>query len=115
LAFVVSCLWCAVRAVRRDRAWTALAAPALAPLGFVGDLAWLRFHTGVLDAWRMTEKGGWRSYPSLVYPWHVVSRVVTAPLAPTRTGWLLFGGTVLAAVGIVLAVRRRLPAPVLVY
>jgi hypothetical protein len=115
LAFAASCAWCAVVAVRRERTWRAVVAPVVAPLGFVGYMVWLRLHTGVLDAWRLTERGGWKSYPSLAYPFKIVGRVVADPVAPTVTGWLLFGGTVLAVIGAVCAVRRRLPAPVLLY
>ena len=67
LAFVVSCLWCAYREVPPSRNWRALVAPALAPLGFVGYQVWIWQHTGTLTAWRLTERGGWDSYPSLAY------------------------------------------------
>jgi hypothetical protein len=37
------------------------------------------------------------------------------PVRPTKTGQLLFVGTVVTVVGAVLAVRQRQPAPVLLY
>jgi len=115
LAFVVSCAWCAGRAVVRERRWVALVAPLMAPLGFVAFMAYLALHTGQLNAWRLTEQGGWRSYPSLSYPFRIVGSFVRDPLAPTLTGHILFFCTVAAVAGIVLMVRERQPAPVLLY
>ena len=71
LAFVLSCVWCAGRELDPYRDWRSLAAPGLAPLGFLGFMLWLWAHTGVLSAWRLTERQGWQSYPSLVYPVHI--------------------------------------------
>ena len=31
-----------------------------------------RRHTGVLNAWRLTERGGWKSSPSLSYPFRII-------------------------------------------
>jgi hypothetical protein len=115
LAFVLSCAWCAVVAIRRHRDWRSLLAPVLAPLGFVAYMVWLWAHTGQWNAWRLTEKGGWKSYPSLVYPLHIVATFLFDPVRPTKTGQLLFVGTVVTVVGAVLAVRQRQPAPVLLY
>jgi len=115
LAFVMSCVWCAGREVFRQRAWRALIAPVLAPLGFVAYMAWLFLHTGTLSAWRLTEQGGWKSVPSLLYPIHVVTTFVFNPLTPTETGQILITGTVLALIGAILAIREPQPAPVLIY
>ncbi len=115
LAFVASCAWCAVAAIHRRREWRALLAPVLAPLGFGAYMVWLWAHTGQLNAWRLTERGGWNSYPSLVYPFHILATFLFDPVRPTETGQLLFAGTVVAAVGAFLAVRQRQPAPVLLY
>jgi hypothetical protein len=115
LAFVLSCAWCAAAELRRRKDWRALLAPALAPLGFVGYMAWLWSHTGNLWAWRLAERDGWKSYPSLRYPVHIVRVFVFDPVAPTRTGQLLMIGTVVAVVASVLAVRQRQPPPVLIY
>jgi hypothetical protein len=115
LAFELSCLWCAWRAVSSERDWRSLAAPVLAPLGFVAYLLWLWAHTGNLNAWRLTERGGWNSYPSLAYPVTVVVRFVRDPVAVTKTGDLLFVGTVVAVLAAVVAIRSRLPMPVLLY
>jgi hypothetical protein len=92
-----------------------LVAPVLAPLGFLAYMGWLWRHTGVLDAWRLTEKGGWHSTPSLTYPFHILATFARDPLAPTLTGQILVAGTVVAVIGGVLAIRQRQPAPVLIY
>ena len=115
LAFVVSCAWCAGSEIRHHRNWRSLAAPVLAPLGFVGYVVWLGVHTGNLGAWRIAERGGWKSYPSLAYPIHIVATFVVDPVAPTRTGQLLMIGTVCAVIGAAFAIRERQPAPVLLY
>jgi hypothetical protein len=115
LAFVASCVWCAFRAVRRDGDWRALAAPVLAPVGFVTYQVWLWVHTGNANAWRLTERGGWKSYPSLVYPIHLVVTFVSNPIADTKTGGLLCIGIMVAVVAVVVAVRQRMPMPILIY
>lgn len=115
LAFVLSCAWCAGRELIRDRDWRSLVAPVLAPLGFLGYMVWLWAHTGVMSAWRVTERQGWQSYPSLMYPVHIVATFVSDPVAPTETGQILFVGTVVGVTGAILAIRQRQPAPVLIY
>jgi hypothetical protein len=115
LAFELSCLWSAYGAIRRDREWRSLAAPILAPLGFIGYQIWLWHHTGTLLAWRLTEKGGWNSYPSLRYPISVLATFVRDPVANTITGIILTVGTVAVVIGIVAAVKTKMPAPLLIY
>jgi hypothetical protein len=115
LAFVVSCAWCGIRAAWRDRRPWPLVAPVLAPVGFVAYMAYLWRHTGRLMAWRLTERGGWHSYPSLEYPFRIVWTFLRDPLAPTLTGQILFAGTVVAVIGVVLMVKEHQPAPVFLY
>jgi len=112
---VVSCAWCGIHEVVTRRRWQALLAPLLAPLGFVAFMTYLAVHTGQLSAWRLTERGGWKSYPSLEYPFRIVGRFLGNPIAPTLTGQILVVGTVAAVVGVVLMVRERQPVPVLLY
>jgi hypothetical protein len=115
LAFVVSCAWCAGRAILRDRTWRSLVAPVLAPLGFIAYMLYLWVHTGQLNAWRLTERGGWKSYPSLGYPIHIVTTFLGDPIRPTVTGQILFVGTVIVVVACVVAIRQRQPGAVLIY
>jgi len=115
LAFEVSCLWCAYCEVTGGRNWRSLAAPLLAPLGFLSYQGWIWRHTGNLAAWRMTERGGWKSYPSIAYPVHTMAIFLRDPIATNKTDDLLFVGTVLAIVGAVVAIRSRMPMPMLLY
>ena len=39
-------------------------------------------HTGQLTAWRLTERGGWKSYPSLAYPFRIVWTFVSGSAVP---------------------------------
>jgi hypothetical protein len=115
LAFVLSCAWCAGWATWRNRSVRPLVAPVLAVSGFFVYMGWLWRHTGVLDAWRLTEQGGWHSSPSLGYPFSIIWSFVKNPVGPTLTGQILFLGMVVATIGAVLAIRQRQPAPVLIY
>jgi len=115
LAFEVSCLWAALVELRRTRRWRPLAAPALAPAGFVAYQLWLWRHTGNFWAWKLTERGAWHSYLSAAYPLHVGSWFVTHPLASTANMNLIVAGTVVAAVGAAFAIRDRQPGPLLLY
>jgi hypothetical protein len=115
LAFVLSCAWCAGRAAWKDRSARPLIAPVLAPLGFVAYMIWLWQHTGNLNAWRLTEKGGWKSTLSFGYPFHVVGKFLSNPLSPTETGQILIVGMAFTVIGAVLAIRQRQAAPVLIY
>jgi hypothetical protein len=115
LAFEVSCLWCAYHALAERRDWRVLAAPVLTPIGFVAYQLWLWAHTGNLLAWRLTEQGGWKSYPSIAFPVHIIVTVLRDPVAANKTEDLLFVGTVFAVVGSVAAIRQRMPMPMLLY
>jgi hypothetical protein len=53
------CLWAAVSAIRRDREWKALIAPALAPSGTLAYFTFLWHHTGDFFAWSHVEQAGW--------------------------------------------------------
>jgi len=115
LAFEVSCLWCAYREIVDHRSWRAVVAPILAPLGFVGYQVWIWQHTGSVDAWRLTERGGWKSYPSFLYAVHTVTIFVRDPLATNKTQDLLFVCTVAAVVAAVVAIRSSMPTAMLLY
>jgi hypothetical protein len=115
LAFVASCAWVGVREAWSGRDRRALVAPVLAPLGFVAFQGWLWWHTGSLLAWHSTEARGWHSHLSLAYPFHIVASFVADPVATTQTTDLLFVCTVLVVASAWVAIRSRMPAPLLVY
>ena len=115
LAFAASCAVTALATTWREGDWRALVAPLLAPTGFVLWMLYLWRHTGSLTAWRDTERFGWNSYPSLAYPFKILTKFLFNPLSPTMTGQILFWGTVVAIYLCVLMFRERQPLAVLAY
>ncbi len=115
LAFEVSCVWVVVGELRRTRRWSALVAPAVVPAGFVAYQLWLWRRTGNLMAWKLTERGGWHSYLSAAYPPHLLSWFVTHPFTSTANMNMMVGGTAVAVVGLVIALRDHQPAPLVLY
>jgi len=115
LAFEVSCVWVVVGELRRSRRWASLVAPALVPAGFVAYQLWLWRRTGNLMAWKLTERGGWHSYLSAAYPPHLLSWFVTHPFTSTANMNMMVGGTAVAVVGLVFALRDHQPAPLVLY
>ncbi len=107
LAFVVAAGVASLVAILRHRAWRSLVAPALATTGFIAYMAYLWCHTGILNAWRLTERDGWHSYPSLAYPVRLVASFVADPLQGTLTAHILVAGTVVGVAGLVLVVTTR--------
>ncbi|HEY6534072.1 MAG TPA: glycosyltransferase family 39 protein, partial [Acidimicrobiales bacterium] len=106
---VVPCVVAAVLAIRAHRDWRALAAPLLAPLGFLAWVAFAWHRTGQLGGYFTLQRSGWgaavdfgrgsiHSIADLVtFHWTDMDRVLNA------AALLVIGG-----VGLLLAVRRRL-------
>ncbi len=115
LAFVVTCAVCSLVAIIKHRNWSSLVAPILAPLGFIGWMGYLWAHTGHFDAWRLTERGGWDSYPSLLYPVRIITQFLFNPLSPTLTGYMLLIGTIVSALGLWIVVKDRQPLALVAY
>ena len=115
LAFAVTCAVVALVALWREHAWGALVAPLFAPMGFIAWMIYLWRHTGSLMAWRDTERYGWNSFPSLVYPFRILGKFLSNPLSPTMTGQILFWGTMVAIYLTVLMFRQHLPLAVTAY
>jgi Dolichyl-phosphate-mannose-protein mannosyltransferase len=59
LALVLACLVACVIAIRTERDWGSLAAPVLAPLGFVAFQLWLGQHTGEAGVWFRVQRQAW--------------------------------------------------------
>ena len=59
IALVIPCAWAAVVHLRRTGQVSALAAPLLAPVGFLGHLAFLWWRTGEPLAWFIIQREGW--------------------------------------------------------
>ena len=87
----------------------------LAPLGFVAYQLWLWAHTDNLLAWRVTERSGWSSYPSVAYPAHLVATFLRDPVATNQQQDLLFVGIVVTVIAAIFALRSRVPMPMLLY
>lgn len=115
LVFALCCAVSAIVAIRRDRDWRSLVAPLLAPIGFVAWMAYLWVHTGNVRSWQLTERDGWNSFPSLLYPFRIIAKFISNPISPTMTGQILFAGTVLCVVGLFIALRERMPFELLTY
>ncbi len=115
MIFVAVCAFTALLATAREREWKSLWALALSPVGFIAWMVYLWVHTGTLMAWRLTERGGWQSYPSLVYPVHILTKFLFNPISPTMTGQILFAGTVVSILGVVVIIKEHQPIPVLAY
>ncbi len=59
LALVLACAVAAVIAIRDERDWRSLAAPILAPLGFIAFQVWLGQHTGEAGVWFRVQSEAW--------------------------------------------------------
>lgn len=109
LALVLACGVAALLAIRERREWQALAAVALAPIGFIAFQLWLAGHTGETGAWFRVQREAWGEGAS--FGWTAVRNTVEAiaqPLtSPTDT---ITAITVAATVALVwMAWRARLP------
>ena len=100
---------------RRQRPLRELGALVLAPLGFVGYVSYVGWRTGQWNAWFLTERQGWHSYFSPLYPVVTLGRFFRNPAALTLTQHMLFWCTVVAVVLVIRALRSKLPTPVLWY
>lgn len=115
LAFVVSCAWAAVVAIRQRREWRALIAPILAPLGTIVYLLWLWAYTGNIAAFTQTERGGWDSFVSIGYPFHVIGQMVAHPISANASLRLVFFCLIAEVIALVIAAWDRQRAEVFLY
>jgi hypothetical protein len=114
IALVAACAWAAGAAIRTRRQWRALIAPLLAPAGFVVFQLFLWARTGAVDAWYRTQHEGWEERLALDATWHKIEETIHHPLSEVNIPVAL-AGTVVMVVTLVLLIRARPPAPVLVY
>lgn len=59
LALALACAWASYDAIRQRREWRSLAAPLLAPAGFLAYLAYLQVHVGDWHVWSEIEARAW--------------------------------------------------------
>lgn len=118
IALVFACLAAAVVAIAVRRDWRALGCLLIAPLGLVAFSVWFANHTGVTAGWWRMQRQSWAEG----WNWgetagRYVWRFVDNPLAADEGA--LYAHTALAVAslvaGLYCAVRRRIPAAILVY
>lgn len=113
-ALVGACAWASAVAVHQRREWRSLVAPALAPTGLVAFFAYLWARTGEVDAWFQAQRAGWEERVDLLAVVADLRQLVAAPFTDTNNT-VVVAGTVLAAAGLVLLVRGRVPGPLVAY
>jgi hypothetical protein len=113
LALVPACAWAAAMAIRQRREWGALAAPLLAPLGFVAFQVFVWIRTGTADAYLQTHEA-WGVRLALADTWDKFREFFHHPLLDMNIT-VAVAGTVLLAVLLVLLVRARPPGALLAY
>lgn len=109
-------LW-AVLVAHRDRAWRALIAPVLAPMGTVAFFVYLKAHTGDLLIWQEAERRYWQQNLDFGrrLPSYIGRNLRTPFTAESPNAYLLVLGAVFIVVGLVLLLRQRLPLPFVVF
>jgi len=104
----------AVAVIGRRDGWRPWAGALIAPLGLVGYLAYVALRTGHLDGWFAVQQRGWDSrFDGGAATWKFALSILGDPrsVLELTTVWLL----VIALALLVLAVRRRVEWPLLVY
>ncbi|HZD66358.1 MAG TPA: mannosyltransferase family protein, partial [Acidimicrobiales bacterium] len=125
LALVFACAWAAAVALYRHRDWSALSAPVLAPMGFLGYLAYLQVHTGSFRTFFISNAQGFGERFSLAAPWTRLTDLVGNPSGSFAgaPGWppssimetINLVGLAFFVVAVVLLVRSRVPGSFLWY
>ncbi|MFE9201829.1 hypothetical protein [Micromonospora sp. NPDC007230] len=103
-----------VAIIRRQDGWRPWAAGILAPLGYLGYLAWIGQRLGRADAYFVMQEKYWRiGFDGGVSTVTMLNRVLVEPAAlPMYVSTLLLG---IALVLIALLVLHRYPLPLVVY
>jgi len=115
VAIVPACLAAAVLAIHQRREWRALAAPLLAPVGFIVFQLFVGWRAGESGVWFRVQRQAWREGTSFGFTAiRKTIRFATHPLAsPTNVITALC--LVALIVGIVAMVKVRLPLPLTVF
>lgn len=103
----------ALEAIIRRREWRSLVGAAIGPLGFLGAVGYIGLRARRLDAWTLTEHGGWHSRLDFGATWpHFLSS--SSPYTLRGETHLLTG--ILAALLLLLAIATiagRPPLPII--
>jgi len=115
LVLALCCAWGAVVAIRRNREWRSLMAPALAPLGAVGYFLFLKARTGSFTAWFVVERKGWNErFDFASNNWNHAHRFLHHPFRNANELILGLGLIFAIAAGIAL-VRSGAPSVLTIY
>jgi hypothetical protein len=115
VALVAACAVAAIIAIKRNRDWWSLIAPALAPLGFVVFQGFLMVHTDERWAWFRVQRQAWREGTS--FGGTAISNTLsffTHPLA-SPTDALTAVSMAALLLGLWCLWRKRLPWPMVTY
>lgn len=117
VALVLTCTVAAGLEVRRNRNWSALVAPLLAPVGALAYFSYLGVHTGDFFAWQHNEAKLWDTHVDGGLP--LIRFVVNSLLHPTFKYSPYYGLILVTAImlipAVVLLVRARPPLVVLIF
>jgi hypothetical protein len=115
LALVLACAVAAYLAIRDERDWRSLAAPILAPGGFIAFQLWLGNHTGEAGVWFRVQAEAWgegasygltavrKTFEAFAHPLTSSTNVITAASVMTMLLMIYFLWV------------RRLPLPMVAY
>ena len=115
IALVAACAVASLIAIKDDREWKSLIAPALSPLGFIGFMAFLRHHTGENWAWFRVQREAWKEGTS--FGATAVERTFDFFLNPASSPTTLLTAVSMFAliVGLVALWKHRVPAMYVAY
>ena len=115
LVLALCCAWAAAGAVRTRGQWSAVLAPALAPLGFVAWSVFLAAHTGSATTWLRSQEDGWgQGFDFGAHTVRSIGDFVAHPIVDfNRTVCVVT--ILLVAIGVVLLWRMRAPAVLSIY
>jgi len=115
LALVLACAVASFLAIRNERDWRSLAAPILAPAGFIAFQLWLGQHTGEAGVWFRVQAEAWgegasygltavrKTFEAFAHPLTSSTNVITAASVMTMLLMLYFLWV------------KRLPLPMVAY
>lgn len=109
------CLAALVAVVRRPGDWRPWAAMVVAPVGWIGYLAWVGDRVGRLDGWFYIEKEGWNTgWDGAQYTLGFAFRVLTTP-SPHLDFYAVTLILILALALMAHSIVQRQPWPLLLY
>lgn len=109
IALVLACAVAALLAIKEDRDWKSLIAPALSPIGFLGFMAFLMHHTDENFAWFRVQTEAWKEGTS--FGATAVSRTFDFFLNPTSSPTTVLTAASMMAMILALWCMKRYKIP----